>query len=342
MDVTSLLSSLGDDAPSGENLEYDPAFVEMELAAQPGEERQEGDKILEAEDPDFGEVIEKAEAVLGRSHDIRAAVFYAEAVLYSKGMEGFAEATALIRGYLENFWDTCHPELDEDDGNDPTMRINAVQGLNGTDTVVKALRRTKLTDSRMFGQMSLRAIDVAEGTIPPPASMTDIPDASSVGAAFQDTDPDVLAAILASTIAAQADIKAIDEVFSDKTPGQGPDLNEVTKTLNAMVRRLSDAMGTEDAASEEAGEPGEVAEGEAPAPRGGTPGAISSRQDVLNTMDRILGYYARYEPSSPVPMFLERCKKLVDMEFAAIIKEIAPSGFEQVKQLGGLKDEDYY
>lgn len=342
MDVTSLLSSLGDDAPSGENLEYDPAFVEMELAAQPGEERQEGDKILEAEDPDFGEVIEKAEAVLARSHDIRAAVFYAEAVLYSKGLAGFAEATALIRGYLENFWDTCHPELDQDDDNDPTMRINAVQGLNGSETVVRALRRTKITDSRMFGQMSLRAIDVAEGTIAPPPGMTDIPDASSIGAAFQDTDPDVLSALLSSALSAQADIKAIDGIFSEKTPGQGPALDEVQKTLNAMVRRLSDAIGTEEGAEVGGEEPGEVVEGGAPAPRGGTPGAINSRQDVLNTLDRILGYYARSEPSSPVPMFLERCKKLVDMDFAAIIKEIAPSGFEQVKQLGGLKDEDYY
>ena len=187
MDVSKLLEPRGDDAPSGGNLEYDPEFVDMELAAQPGEERQEGDKILEAEDPDFGDVVKKCEVVLARSHDIRAAVFYAEAITHTKGLLGFAQAVAFVRGCLETYWDSCHPELDEDDDNDPTMRINAVQGLNGSETVIRALRQAPLTNSRMFGQMNLRAIEVAEGVIPAPASMTDVPDSAAVGAAFQDS-----------------------------------------------------------------------------------------------------------------------------------------------------------
>ena len=51
MDPAVLLQSKGDDAPSGENLEYDPAFTEMELAAQPGEESVVGNETIEATDP---------------------------------------------------------------------------------------------------------------------------------------------------------------------------------------------------------------------------------------------------------------------------------------------------
>ncbi len=336
MDVAKLLEPHGDDAKSGENLEYDPAFVEMELVAQPGEERQEGDKILEAEDPDYADVVQKAEAVLERSHDIRAAVFYAEAVLYTRGIPGFAEATAFIRGCLERYWDTCHPELDEDDDNDPTMRINAVQGLNGADTVIRALRRTALTESRMFGQMSLRLIDIAEGVVAAPANMTDIPDTAAISAAFQDTDSDRIAEIVAAAQAAEADIAAMDAVFTERTPGQGPNLEEVTKTLKQITRRISDASGValegEDDAEVEAGEE------EGAAPRQSPPGAINSQTDVINTLDRLIAYYQRVEPSSPVPMLLERSKRLVGADFQTIMSDIAPVGMDQMKQVGGIRD----
>ncbi|MDZ4135741.1 MAG: type VI secretion system ImpA family N-terminal domain-containing protein, partial [Paracoccaceae bacterium] len=129
MALSDLLISHGDTEPSGENLEYDPAFISLELAAQPGEERQVGDSIIQAEEPDHAEVIIQATDVLSRSHDLRAAAFIAYALLRTKGFVGFAQATGYIRGILETYWDTCHPQLDADDDDDPTMRVNAVAAL---------------------------------------------------------------------------------------------------------------------------------------------------------------------------------------------------------------------
>lgn len=341
MDVAKLLEPHGDDEPSGENLEYDPGFVDMELAAQPGEERQEGDKILEAEDPDFGDVVTKAVAVLERSHDIRAAVFYAEAILHTKGLTGFAEATAFVRGCLETYWASCHPELDEDDDDDPTMRINAVQGLNGTDTVIRALRKAPLTESRMFGSMGLRLIEIAEGTATAPASMMEVPDSAAVNAAFQDTDSEILSDFLAAALSAQADLKAIDAIFVEKTPGQGPDLEDVQKILNQIVRRLSEVVGG-DAVVPEEGE--EVVTGAAPAASGApaapsAPAGIQSPSDVSNALDRIISYYERQEPSSPMPILLKRAKKLVGADFLTIMEEIAPQGLDQARNVGGISED---
>lgn len=345
MDVSKLLEPFGEDAPSGENLEYDPEFTEMELAAQPGEERRDGEKFIEPEDPDYGDVEKKAEAILGRCHDIRAAVFYAEAVLYSRGMVGFAEATAYVRGCLETYWDTCHPELDEDDDNDPTMRINAVQGMNGAETVIRALRRTALTDSRMFGRLSLRVIEIAEGSAPAPSNMTDIPDRASIGAAFQDTNQETLMALLTAATSAQADLKAIDAIFVEKTPGQGPKLDEVQKVLHQIVRRVSEVVGSQgDAAGdmpEDTGAEPQVGEAAPARGGGGAVGVINSATDVSNALDRIITYYQRNEPSSPVPVLLERAKRLVSADFLTIIKDMAPQGKDQVYTIGGIKDDDY-
>jgi type VI secretion system protein ImpA len=64
-------------------------------------------------------------------------------------------------------------------------------------------------------------------------------------------------------------------------------------------------------------------------------GGISSRDDVLRALDKICAYYARYEPSSPIPMFMQRCKRLVTMSFVDIVKELVPDGVNQVETLRG-------
>ena len=196
MDPEVLLEPITEDSPSGENLEYDPVFVEMEQAAQPGEETQFDDPDDGGKEPDYGEVAVKALEIMGQSHDLRAAIYMADAALNTEGLSGFANATQVIRGYLEKYWETCFPELDADDDNDPTMRINAVQGLcgqpggmAGPSAIYRSLRRVSLTDSRSFGGFSLRDIEIAEGHTPAPEGMDNPPDPTQVSAAFRDTDP---------------------------------------------------------------------------------------------------------------------------------------------------------
>jgi type VI secretion system protein ImpA len=334
------LKPRSDDAPSGEDLEYDPLFTALELAGKPGEERQEGDKILPAEDPDWSDVEDKAVAVLAESHDLRAAVYYGRAVLYSDGLSGLDLITTYIVGLLEQYWDTCHPQLDEDDG-DPTMRINAIQGLAGSDQVIKSLRRTSLTASRMFGKMSLRDMEIADGTIVAPDDMDGVPDSSAISAAFQDSDADELQAMLAAAISIRSNAKRIEEIFNEQTPGQGPTLDELVKTTDAIIKRLTDAVGGDgtDAGDGETvdGQPGEVPQS---AGRGAPiSGNINSPADVSVALDKIIGYYKRAEPSSPVPILLERAKKLVGADFLTIMNDMAPRGLETVNIIGGFEDE---
>ncbi len=69
------------------------------------------------------------------------------------------------------------------------------------------------------------------------------------------------------------------------------------------------------------------------------PGEIGSREDVLRTLDKIAAYYTRHEPSSPIPLFIERCKKLVTMSFIDIVKELVPDAAQQVGVLTGHRSE---
>jgi type VI secretion system protein ImpA len=350
MDVSILLQSKGDDAPSGSDPEYDPDFTEMELAAQPGEETVIGDQVTPATDPDYREVQNKALAVLERAHDLRAAVFLSDAILQSEGVQGFADVTTLMRGMLEDFWDTCHPMLDEDDG-DPTMRVNAVQdicgqpdGMGGPSPVYRSLRRAALTESRGFGRFSMRDIEIAEGLIAAPAHMDHIPDTATISAAFQDSDDDVLNARFSAIETIEANIRAISAVFDEQTPGQGPELDPLLKLLRQMTQKMRSygSMGETEQTTptEDETDGADVVSAPSRPVGGGAPGAINSPTDVANTIDRIIAYYKREEPSSPLPLLLERAKRLVGADFLTIINDMAPRGLENVHLVGGIEDED--
>jgi type VI secretion system protein ImpA len=359
MDPEVLLTSKGDDAPSGDNLEYDPVFIEMELAAQPGEETQIGDQVTAAEDPDYKEVEAKALEVLEQSHDLRAAVFLADAMTHMHGLTGFAKCAAYIRGCVEQYWDSCHPELDEDDDNDPTMRVNAVQGLSGqpdglagASPVYRNLRRAPLTESRGFGRFSVREIEVANGETTAPEDMENIPDQAAVSAAFQDTDADTLTERREAVTSALEDVEAISAVFDEKTPGLGPDLNDLIKLLKTIAGHFKQYAGADDAAGEDTAASGAdnapVASEGGAAPvmaSGGPVGGINSPADVSNALDRIMDYYQRREPSSPVPVIIGRAKRLVNADFMTIMQDMAPGGLGSVRMIGGLagadEDDDY-
>jgi type VI secretion system protein ImpA len=340
MDLAVLLQSKGEGSPSGENLEYDPIFTDMEIAGQPGEERQIGDEVTAAEDPDYRDLTEKALAVLGKSHDIRAAVFLADATVNTDGLVGFADVTTYILNCLQEFWDTCHPELDDEDDDDPTMRINAVQGLGAETTVFRSLRRTPLTESRNFGRLSLRDMEIADGRITAPSNMETIPDPATVSAAFQDTDDEFLATMLKAAQTAEDNTRAISALFDEQTPGQGPDLDALIKLLRQIKQRLAGVTSGVTTDSDDEGDQDMVAGIAAPVAAGGAVGGINSPADVSNALDRIIAYYRRAEPSSPVPIVLERAKRLVGADFLTIMQDMAPAGIDNVHLIGGIEDDD--
>lgn len=350
MDPTVLLQSKQDGGPSGADLEYDPVFTDMELAAQYGEELKPGDREPTVVDPDFRTVQKSALNVLERSHDLRASVFLADAILHSEGLTGFADVTTFLRGCMEQYWETCHPELDEDDG-DPTMRVNAVRDLcgqpddmAGPSAVYRSLRRVPLSDSRGFGRFSLRDIEAAEGLIPPPSDMDSVPDTTTVSASFQDSDDEVLEARVAAIESSAENVAAISAVFDEQTPGQGPDLTPLIKLLQQMAKRLRSYASMAPAESSDDSSAGDTADGEAPvmvaAGGGGVVGGINSHADVSNALDRIIGYYQRSEPSSPLPVLLERAKRLVGADFLTIVNDMAPQGLDNVNLIGGIEDDD--
>ena len=62
---------------------------------------------------------------------------------------------------------------------------------------------------------------------------------------------------------------------------------------------------------------------------------IQTRDDVVRVLDLIIEYYERHEPSNPIPLLLNRCKRLVNASFLDVIQDLIPDALEKAKNLGG-------
>ena len=165
VDVDGWAAPLSEDAPCGEDLEYDPLFVEMEHAAQGRAAQEMGDVATEAEDPDWRAVRKACEQLFSRTRDLRVTIYLARALLHTEGWTGFADALDLLRRLVVDHWDAVHPELDHEDNDDATMRLNTLLNLCDRQALLRSVRLTPIVSSRGLGRFCLRDIDLASGRL---------------------------------------------------------------------------------------------------------------------------------------------------------------------------------
>ena len=63
---------------------------------------------------------------------------------------------------------------------------------------------------------------------------------------------------------------------------------------------------------------------------------ISSREDAIRALDAVADFFRRAEPSSPVPLVVDRAKRLVSKNFLEVLEDIAPGGLDQARSAGRI------
>src|SRR5581483_4725438 len=124
IDLNAILTPVAPDDPCGADLEYDPAFAALDRDAQGKAEQQIGSTVVPASDPDWKAMQKQSLELLARTKDLRVGAHLTKALLHTSGWPGFAQGLAVLRGFVEHYWEGVHPRLDPTDDNDPTMRVN--------------------------------------------------------------------------------------------------------------------------------------------------------------------------------------------------------------------------
>jgi type VI secretion system protein ImpA len=329
--VESLLQPVTAAEPCGCDLEYDPAFLELERLVQGRPEQQMGSAVLPGQEPDWDAVAKRAATLLGKTKDLRIALHLTRAWLCTDGFAGLCDGLAVLCGLVERYWEGVFPRFDPDDKNDPTLRVNILMGLCDAAAVTDRVRALPLVTSRSSGRFSLRDL----GGDPSPARSTESPALAAIDAAFAESEVADLQARSDGVRESIEHLAAIEAtVAAHVGVAHAPSFAKLSGLLSQahkiLAARLAErGVAALPAASEQ--HPAAVTE---PAAAELT-GAAASREDIVILLDRICDYYQRHEPSSPVPLLLRRCKRLVSASFLEIVRDIAPDGVSQVEMWRG-------
>lgn len=326
---SGLVEAISSESPCGEDLE------DTQLLASFDAYRLFGQAAPLSPETDWREIRDQSLEALGKSKDFRLLAHYGCAVLRTDGLAEFATVLEAMAKWLQEWWAQAYPRVDED----AILRRNALNGFADRMAVVDGLRRATLLQHPQLGSLSIRDIEIATGTLTPAEGESPTVDQGQLSALITATSTEDLAARHAQLESLIQSLKSVDRMMrdqggSDAAPDFDPLLGPVARTAKLFAEQLATRAPVGAAVAGDAGGNGAAAQGAARAV-----GDIRSRDDALRTLDAVAAYFRANEPSSPVPLFVERAKRLVSKDFLAVLEDIVPDALAQAKAAGGVRDE---
>jgi type VI secretion system protein ImpA len=358
LDYVALLKPLSEKAPCGVDLDETgglSVFNGMRIFGQ--QLKPLGDVVPPTDDQQPGarstirqyrwrEVLDEAAKTLAVSKDIRLLTYASAATLRVEGLESFTRNLEVAAGWLDAFWDSLYPRIEPE----PEARSNALCSFADKMAILDAIRRAPLAVHKQFGTCSFRDIEQTGTTITRTAKSAAAADPSAIFQSVALNDLLGLESVIGRAVGA---LGAIETLMRERTANKTvPDLSGLTD----LLKQIRDAVAKfVDPRRAETGLPsdtivltGAAAEAQAGAAAGASSvgeaaivavGSIRSRQDAIRALDAVADFFRKNEPSSPVPLFVERSKRLITMGFMELLADVVPTAVAQAKAAAGLPSD---
>lgn len=339
--ITDLLSADFAEIGAGSDISETLEFMELETELNPS-----AGGLLEGEGsagmPAWPHITDKCLALLSQSRDLWVSVFLACSLGNQKGPAGLCEGLRLIERILSELWNNVWPPLDADDDNDPYERINALSVLSpqqgstfGVVDFIELLNSAKLSSSRQLGSFSLKDYRDSQTS-----SNTDgsAPTTALIEASFEDTPEDALAGVAESLTEIKTRLTAISGIFAARTDGRHSiGFSRLHSKVDELLRFIAQFCEAANVAPGQTQEPAgqEVAPGRQVNVKA-VSGEISNTADAVRMLEKVKKYFLENEPSSPVPLLLDRAIKLTSLSFEEIMRDVCPDAVRQMDWL--IKD----
>jgi len=340
-----LLQPIPGDNPSGTNLYYSPLFDKIKEARRQESTGPMGAWERDVKTADWAQAVKLCEEALAtQTKDLWLGVWLTEALIARDKYAGLREGLDLLRGLIENFWDTLYPELEDGDaelraapvewlgnylepekGSSPALAVQFV-GLND-----RGLHYFQYKEAQSIGyeeavktndtRLKAREAALREGKIPPEA----------FDAALSETPKESVRKLDADLKGSLQSLQELDELCVTKFGNAAPSftklkraLEEVGTTLHVLVLKKLEQD------PDPAPSPGFAAQAGTAALDGAVDGApfsferigdlkidpeqldaligaeLHTRDDAVLRVAAVARYLRQHEPASPVPYLLLR------------------------------------
>jgi type VI secretion system protein ImpA len=343
------------ESPSGQNLEYEDRFLEMLRLGEIRPEMQFGATILPSKSPDWQRLLDCCHDLAHETRDLRVAMPMLDALTHTGGWAGFSDGLEVISGWIVEFWDSLYPELDSEDDNDPTARLSVLSHLVSDELLVATLSQLPLCHHRTLGRlayrdyqnamlsggaqggarMSLSDIEALLSEAPRTQLLDQINHLERAKRCVENLDSFLIQHVGSGRWSGQRLHDFLVKVLSVLKSQQSLDAHPIQASAENNDN-LDDTVSTTDRIPSEP--PNEVLVSDAfdgvviPNPVHRSAISINSRAEATQAIDCICAYFEENEPASPVPLLLQRAKRLVSMSFVEILRELAPNEGQQLLQ----------
>lgn len=341
-----LLAPISPELPGGEDLTYAPE-LDLIRAARKGDDSSlsQGDWVRELRAPEWGKVREVAEDVLcRRSKHLQVAAWYGEALAHLEGFAGVGSGLRLMRAFMEEFWDTCHPLPEGGDLDERAGRVEWFGAqLAGIVRGLPLLRRdaggygwrhwdeARTTENLGKRDPGLREAALAEGKLTMEAFQR----------AVTQTGVGPLEVLEGQVREAQAECRLFIEAVDRRFGVQGPPMEELQRALDGVADLLGVLLrphrlpGVVPLVAEEP----LLAGHDFPTMHLEPVGPVRSRQEAVKRLREVAAYFREKEPHSPVAHLVERAAKWAEMPLdrwlASVVKDAGTLG--ELKELLGME-----
>ncbi|MDR0553306.1 MAG: type VI secretion system protein TssA [Treponema sp.] len=335
--------------PAGENLAYDPLYLEMDTLAVGTPGSQMGDSTVEGRAADWKKLKERCLDLWEKTRDLRVASYLAVAETATGGLKDCAEALKLILFLIRDMWEPVYPRLDPEDDNDPTERLNILAMLspepgafNDPIMFLSKFRAMPLAPPLPY---TLRDHLISINELEPVDGKT--ADSNLITAEMMGIPLAEIEAQAAAAREIQETIKTICAEANEKLSG-GYSLGmlslagEADRLCRFYAAYLEAYGGGAAAAESPEGESGGESGAEA------VPGQQrdfklasykpASRADALLLLRKASEYFQQEEPNSPIPLLVNRALRLSEMNFIELIEDIVPDALSRGKEILGIKE----
>jgi type VI secretion system protein ImpA len=344
LEFTKLLAAIPGDKPVGADLRADQSpvsefqAIKDARATASSAEREVFEKGSDKVTPDWRPVLDRGtKALAEKSKDLDITAWLIEALVRLRGFAGLRDGFRLASELIEQFWDGLYPAAE--DGGDVVDRFAQVLGLNGIDAegaLIKPVRRIALCDSPGQGRLSFadylqaKGLELLSDATRKKRIEEGAPTIEKVQAAIAETPTKFYADLIEDIQQAVEQFARFCSSFGAKSgfEPQSGDLTKVIDEYQDAVKLLAGAKIPKPQAAAAAPAAGAAAAGDgaiAAAEKPVDPSVIRDRNDAMDRLLKIAGYFRTTEPQSIIPYALEQIVNWGKMSLPELMAELIPN-----------------
>ncbi len=358
INTEELLQPISEESPAGSDIRENSsakspyyAIKDARGSARAAERNNMFEGTNSEADEHWRKILELAPDILkNHSKDLEIASWYTEALVRRYGFQGLRDGFIVIRGLIEQYWDTLFPLPDEDG---IETRVAPLTGLNGEGAegvLIAPIRNIAITEGQPPGPFSFwkyqQALDIQK--ITDEEARTE--KAGKIGFSLDNIETAVNESSESFFIDQRDDVGTCIEEYRNisrmldehcgthEAPPTSNIINvlqECAGAINHLGKHILPAAETETEAAD--GDTATAAGGSAQAK-----GPIGNREAAFKQLRDISEFFRKTEPHSPISYVLEKAVKWGNMPLGELISELIPDSSSRAhySSLTGVKSDD--